>query len=52
MSEVEFVLWILGIIAVIITLGRYALIEGQRVEQHKKFMKDMNEYGKKTKNEK
>ena len=26
-------------------LGRYAIIAGQRIEQQKEFMKNMNEYG-------
>jgi len=52
MSEGEFVLFILGIIAVIVTLGRYAIIEGQRIEQHKKFIKNINEHDKKLKKSK
>jgi len=49
MSQGEFILFILGIIIVIVFLGRYAIIEGQRAEQHKKFIKSMNEHGKKLK---
>lgn len=41
----------MGIIILIIVmvlifyLGRYAIIAGQRIEQQKEFMKNMNEYG-------
>ena len=49
MSQGEFILFILGIIIVIVFLGRYAIIESQRAEQHKKFIKNMNEHGKKLK---
>ena len=35
---------VIFIVVMVITvlLGRYALIEGQRIEQKKKFMKNMN----------
>ena len=32
-------------------LGRYAIEEGQRVERQNQFMKDMENYDKKNKNE-
>ena len=41
---------LLTVIVGIYYLGRYAIAEGQRVENHKKFMKDLNEWGKKNKN--
>jgi len=50
MGEGEIILSVLGIIAVIVILGRYAIREGQRKEQYKKFIKNMNEYDKKYKN--
>jgi|TARA_R110002020_G_scaffold118029_3_gene269827 uncharacterized membrane protein (DUF106 family) len=52
MSEGEFVLFILGIIAVIVILGRYAIIEGQRIEQHKEFIKNINKHDNKLKKSK
>ena len=33
------------VMVVIFLLGRYAIREGQRIEQRKEFMKNMNEYG-------
>jgi|TARA_R110000765_G_scaffold1055_2_gene2652 hypothetical protein len=33
----------------VITLGRYILAEGQRIESQKKFMKNMNDFDKKNK---
>ena len=37
----------------VITLGRYILAEGQRIESQKKFMKNMDKFDtNKTKNEK
>jgi len=42
---------LLGVIGVIVLLGRYAIAEGHRVENHKKFMKDLNEWDKKNKDE-
>lgn len=50
MGESGFILSGLGVIAVLITLGRYMMIESQRKEQHKKFLKNMKEYDKKYKN--
>ena len=41
---------LLTVIVGIYYLGRYAIAEGQRVENHKKFMKDLNEWDKKNKN--
>ena len=32
-----------------VLLGRYALIEGQRIEDQKKFLKNLDEHGKKQK---
>jgi len=40
---------LLTVIAGIILLGRYAISEGQRVERHKKFMKDMEKFDSKKK---
>ena len=37
------------VIAITALLGRYALAEGLRVEQQKKFMKNMNNFDKKKK---
>ena len=34
-----------------IALGRYVLEEGQRIERKKKFLKNINEYDKKLKND-
>ena len=42
-----FILIIVMIVTVL--LGRYAIAEGHRVEQNKKFMKDFNEFDKKHK---
>jgi len=42
---------LLGIIIVTILLGKYALSEGRRVEQQKKFIKNPDNYGKKIKND-
>ena len=33
------------VIVAIYFLGKYAITEGQRIEQQKEFMKNMNEYG-------
>ena len=35
---------LITILVVIFYLGRYAIREGQRIEQQKKFMKNMNNY--------
>ena len=40
---------LLAVIAVTILLGRYALIEGKRIEDKKKFMKNLNDHGNKKK---
>ena len=37
------------VIAITALLGRYALAEGRRVEQQKKFMRNMNSFDKKKK---
>jgi hypothetical protein len=37
------------VIAVIILLGKHAITEGQRVEQNKKFMKNLKDFDKKYK---
>ena len=34
----------IGVIVVVILLGRYAISEGQRLESQKRFMKNMNEF--------
>jgi len=34
----------IGVIVVVILLGRYAIAEGQRLESQKRFMKNMNEF--------
>ena len=43
---------LLGVIGVTILLGRYAIAEGQRIEQQKKFMRNMENFGKRTKKDK
>ena len=40
---------LLVVIVVTFLIGKYAIEEGQRVEQHKKFMKDMENHDKKYK---
>ena len=40
---------LLVVIAAVFLLGRYALAEGQRIENHKKFMKNMRDHDKKYK---
>tara|TARA_R110002020_G_scaffold391303_4_gene601713 strand:- start:1426 stop:1569 length:144 start_codon:yes stop_codon:yes gene_type:complete len=40
---------LLVVVGVTVMLGRYAIAEGQRVERHKKFMKDMENFDKKNK---
>jgi len=37
------------VIAVTVLLGRYAIAEGHRIEQHKKFMRNMKNHDKKHK---
>ena len=37
------------VIVITIYLGKYALAEGRRIESQKKFMKNMNNHGKKKK---
>ena len=37
------------VIVFVIALCRYILVEGERIEGKKKFMKNMNEYDKKNK---
>ena len=39
----------IAVIVVTILLGKYAITEGHRAEQHKKFMKDMENHDKKYK---
>jgi hypothetical protein len=34
------------VIGVIVLLGRYALAEGRRIENHKKFLNNMNNFDK------
>jgi hypothetical protein len=40
---------LLIVIVVTVLLGKYAIAEGHRVEQQKKFMRNMNNFGKKKK---
>jgi len=40
---------LLIVIAVTVLLGRYAIAEGHRVEKHKKFMRDMENFDKRKK---
>ena len=42
MNGVVILLIVIGAVAL---LGRWAIAEGQRIEQQKKFMKNMNNYG-------
>ena len=49
MTEESFILQILGMIIVIWLLGNYAITEGHRIEQNKKFMKNMNNFDKNKK---
>ena len=44
------VLIFIGVLAITIMLGRYAISEGQRLERHKKFMNDMKNFDSKKKN--
>ena len=44
MREPSFILQILGIILVIWLLGNYAIKEGLRIEDKKKFIKNMNKH--------
>tara|TARA_R110002012_G_C11633197_1_gene609968 strand:+ start:710 stop:847 length:138 start_codon:yes stop_codon:yes gene_type:complete len=37
------------VLVVTFYLGRYAIKEGQRIESHKEFLKNMNNHGKKKK---
>ena len=38
---------LIAVMVIIVCLGKYAISEGQRKEQHKKFMKNMNKFDKK-----
>ena len=40
----EGIITVVGILVLLICVGRYCLVEGQRIESQKKFMKNMNEY--------
>ena len=40
------------VIGITFLLGRYALAEGRKIEQQKKFMKNMNEFDAKNHNKK
>ena len=40
---------LLIVITIIYFLGKYIISEGHETEQHKKFMKDMNDFDKKYK---
>ena len=35
---------ILIVVIIVVLLGRYALLESQRLERHKKFLKDMENF--------
>jgi len=41
------VIILIVVIVITILLGRYALIEGQRIESQKKFMRNMKKYDEK-----
>jgi len=43
------VLILMGVIMITVLLGRYALSEGRRVEQQKKFMKNLKNFDKRNK---
>ncbi len=43
------IITLLAIILAVVLLGRYALSEGQRIENQKKFMKNMENFDKKKK---
>ena len=43
------IITVILIVLVVYFLGKYALQEGVRIEQHKKFMKDMENFDKKKK---
>ena len=43
------ILILLGILLVMYLLGKFAIEQGQRAEQHKKFLKDLEEFDKKYK---
>ena len=51
MTETEFIFSIIVMITMIILVGRYALLEGQRIEQYKKFKRNMDNYDKKKHND-
>ena len=40
---------IIAVMVITVILGRYALVEGRRVEQQKKFMRDMENFHKRKK---
>ena len=40
---------IIAVMVITVLLGRYALAEGRRIEQQKKFMRNMNNFDKKKK---
>ena len=50
MTGNEFILFITLILTLIISLGRYAIIEGQRIEKHKKFLKNLEKHDNKREN--
>ena len=49
MTEGSFILQILGMVIVIWLLGNYAITEGHRKEQQKKFYRNMNNFDKNKK---
>lgn len=52
MTENELILFMALILALIISLGKYAIIEGQRIEKHKKFLKNLENHDNSRKNNK
>ena len=39
----------IAVMVITVLLGRYAIVEGQRIEQQKKFMKNLENHDKKKK---
>ena len=40
---------IIAVMVITVLLGKYVIVEGQRAEQHKKFMKNLENHDKKKK---
>tara|TARA_Y100001938_G_C8089024_1_gene433908 strand:- start:2376 stop:2534 length:159 start_codon:yes stop_codon:yes gene_type:complete len=49
MTDFEFIISIVVMLVVICLIGRYALLAGLKIEQHKKFERNMNNFDKKNK---